>query len=105
MSGPARGRRRRVKVLRALLPCLALIVCGGTLAQAQTLTPDLFRPVPDGFVLPQDSPLRRTTGNPGNRIGDNIDNSGDPAGGDSLRDKDRPAPSRIGQTPKYGLEP
>ena len=42
--------------------------------KAQTLTPDLFRPVPDGFVAPQDLPLRRTadpTGNPA------IDKTGD----------------------------
>ena len=63
MSGPARGRRRRATLLRALLPCLALIALDGTPAQAQTLTPDLFRPERDGFVRPQDLPLRR--------IGDN----------------------------------
>ena len=33
MSGPARGRRRRVRVLRALLPCLALIAFDGTSSQ------------------------------------------------------------------------
>jgi hypothetical protein len=94
MSGPARGRRSRVTVLRALLPCLALIVLDGTCVQAQTLTPDLLRPVRDGFVLPQDSPLRRTSAN----ATDPTDPSIDPA----LR-KDTPAPSRIGQIPTYGL--
>ena len=65
MSGPARGRRRRVSILRAALPCLALLALDQTLAQAQTITPDLFRPVRDGFVLPQDSPLRRISDKPG----------------------------------------
>jgi hypothetical protein len=96
MSGPARGRRKRVNALRALLPCLALIAFDETLAQAQTLTPDLFRPVRDGFVLAQDSPLRRT--------GDaTADKTGDAANNARLRDKDVPAPSRIGRIPTYGL--
>ena len=96
MSGPARGRRRRVTLFRAALPCLALIALDGGPAQAQTLTPDLFRPVRDGFVTPQDSPLRRTAGDAG-------DSTGDPADDARLRDKDRPAPSRIGNIPTYGL--
>src|SRR5450756_2482839 len=95
MSGPARGRRSRVTVLRALLPCLALIALDETFAQAQTLTPDLLRPVRDGFVLPQDSPLRRT----GDRT---AADPTDPSGDAGLR-KDPPAPSRIGQIPTYGL--
>jgi hypothetical protein len=97
MSGPARGRRKRVISLRALLPCLALIAFDGTLAQAQTLTPDLLRPVRDGFVSPQDSPLRRTSDNT------IVDKTGDAADDARLRDKDKPAPSRIGQIPTYGL--
>jgi hypothetical protein len=95
MSGPARGRRWRASVLRAALPCLALIAFGEPLAQAQTLTPDMLRPVRDGFVQPQDSPLRRT--------GDPVDKTGDVANDARLRDKDTPAPSRIGQIPTYGL--
>jgi hypothetical protein len=92
MSGPARGRRKRAMTLRALLPCLALIAFDVTLAQAQTITPDLFRPVRDDFVLAQDSPLRRT--------GDNTTNA---ANDQRLRDKDASAPSRIGRIPTYGL--
>ena len=92
MSGPARGRRKRVKTLRALLPCLALIAFDGSFAQAQTLTSELLRPVRDGFVSPQDLPLRRT----GERTADF-------ASDDRLRDKDTPAPSRIGRIPTYGL--
>jgi hypothetical protein len=94
MSGPARGRRRRVTTLRALLPCLALIAFVDTPAQAQTLTPDMLRPERGGFVAPQDLPLRRT--------GDTTTDPTDPAGDDGLR-RDTPAPSRIGQIPTYGL--
>ena len=92
MSGPARGRRKRVTTLRALLACLALIAFDGRSAQAQTLTSELLRPVRDGFVSPQDSPLRRTSDNTGNFAND-----------ERLRDKDTPAPSRIGKIPSYGL--
>ena len=98
MSGPATGRRRRVNVFRALLPCLVLIGCDASLADAQTITPDLFRPVRDGFVRPQDSPLRSTSE-------PTADQPGDAANDARLRetDKDTPAPSRIGNIPTYGL--
>lgn len=96
MSGPARGHRKRVHALRAILPCLALIALDKTPALAQTLTPDLLRPVRDGFILPQDSLLRRTNDK-------TSDNSLDPAGDQSLRDRNAPAPSRIGNIPTYGL--
>ncbi|MDO8399513.1 MAG: outer membrane beta-barrel protein [Bradyrhizobium sp.] len=99
MSGPARGRRGRVTVLRALLPCLALtlalIAFDNSPGHAQTLTPDLFRPARDGFVSLQDSPLRRT--------GESSDRTGDAANDARLRDKDVPAKSRIGAIPTYGL--
>jgi hypothetical protein len=78
--------------LRALLACLALIAFGETSAHAQTLTSELLRPVRDGFVLPQDSPLRRTS-----------DKTGDAADDTRLHDTDTPAPSRIGNIPTYGL--
>jgi hypothetical protein len=87
MSGPATGHRSRATILRGLLPCLALIALSGMAAQAQTLTPDLFRPVREGFISAQDSPLRRTAGR----------------SGDALDDVDTPAPSRIGQIPTYGI--
>ena len=99
MSGPARGRRKRATTLRALWPCLALIALDGGLAQAQTLTPDLLRPVRDGFLSPQDSLLRKTSDYAGDDLGDSID----PANTDRLRGKDTRAPSRIGQIPSYGL--
>src|SRR6267154_1625067 len=95
MSGPATGLHKRVRGLRAVLPCLALIAFEGSLARAQTVTPDLFRPGRDRFILPQDSPLRRTS--------DNTGKTGDATSDESLRDKDAPAPSRIGQIPTYGL--
>ena len=98
MAGPARGRSRRVNVLRAALPCLALIAFHETPARAQTVTPDLFRPVRDGFLLPQDSPLRRVSDSTGN-----TDKTGHAANDAGLADKDKPAPSRIGQIPTYGL--
>src|ERR1700730_9399540 len=97
MSGPARGRRRRAITLRALWPCLgailALTAFEATSARAQTLTPDLLRPVRYGFVSPQDSPLRRSADN----------NAGDSADGLGPRAGDTPAPSRIGNIPTYGV--
>ena len=96
MSGPARGLGKHATTLRALLACLALIAFDETLAKAQTLTSDMLRPVRDGFVLPQDSPLRLTSDSSG-------DKSGDQANDARLRDKDTPAPSRIGRIPTYGL--
>ena len=99
MSGPARGHRRRVATLRALLPCLALLALDGTSVRAQTLTPDLFRPVRDGFVAPQNSPLRKT----GETVADPSDPT-DPAN-DEKFGKDAPGPMRIGKIPTYGVAP
>jgi hypothetical protein len=96
MTGPATGRRKRVSLLRALLPCLALIALQQTSARAQTLTPDMLRPVPGGFVTPDESPLRKTSDQ-------TVDKTGEAADDARLRDKDTPAPSRIGQIPTYGL--
>jgi hypothetical protein len=100
MPGPAWGRHKRAMTFRALLPCLeltlGLIAFDATSARAQSLTPDLFRPVQDGFIAPQDLPLRRTAGQ-------TIDKTGEDADAARLRDKDVPAPSRIGNIPSYGL--
>jgi hypothetical protein len=52
MAGPARGRKTRARLSRAVLPCLALLVLGGTKAQAQSLTPDLFSPRQTNQVAP-----------------------------------------------------
>jgi hypothetical protein len=94
MSGPATDRRSRATVFRAVLACLALVPLTERPAQAQTVTPDLFRPVRDGFMLPQNSPLRRIGGN-----------SGDPAdfGNDPQLRRTAAAPSRIGQLQTYGV--
>jgi len=101
MTGPAEGRRKRATTLRALLACLALIALEDGPAQAQTLTPDMLRPVPGGFVSPQDLPLRKTGDNPGSV--DPTDSAIDPAYDDRLRGGETRAPSRIGQIPSYGL--
>jgi hypothetical protein len=100
-TGPAKGRRERATTLRALLACLALIALEDGPAQAQTLTPDMLRPVPGGFVSPQDLPLRKTGDNPGSV--DPTDSAIDPAYDDRLRGGETRAPSRIGQIPSYGL--
>jgi hypothetical protein len=100
MTGPAKGRRKRATSLRAALACLGLIAFEDGPAQAQTL--DLLRPVPDGFVSPQDLPLRKT-GNNANANVDPTDSAIDPTYDDKLRGKDSRAPSRIGQIPTYGL--
>ena len=100
MTGPARGRRKRATTLRALLAWLALTAFEGGLAQAQTLTSDLLRPVPDGFLSPQDSLLRKTANN---SSVDPTESAIDPTYDDRLRGKNTRAPSRIGQVPSYGL--
>ena len=99
MPRPALGRRKRATLLRAILPCLGLFLALTTIAsplKAQTLTSDLLRPVPGGFLAPQDSFLRKTGGTTG-------DNSADPAADGQPTDRKQPAPSRIGNIPKYGL--
>jgi hypothetical protein len=99
MAGPARVRGRRAERFRAALPCLVLkslvlIGLGAPAAQAQTVTPDLFSPTRSSQITPADSPLRRTT----DASPQPVDGTGDIR----LREQDRPAPTRIGQTPRYG---
>ena len=76
------------------MPCLALICLSRTVAHAQTVTPDLFSPTRGSQILAPDSPLRRTAAE-----------TNDPLNDRRLRDadKEKPAPSRIGQIPRYGL--
>src|SRR5438105_15289563 len=57
----------------------------------------MLRPVRGGFVSPDDSPLRKTTPD---RAGEGLP---DPSADPRLRSPDTPAPSRVGQIPKYGL--
>jgi hypothetical protein len=78
------------------LPCLALTALAGTHAAAQTLTPDMFRPMRGGFVTPQDSPLRPTSDRTGVAL---PDSASDPR----LGNPDTPAPSRVGRIPTYGF--
>ncbi len=99
MSGPAASRHQRVAALRTLLPCLVVIALQTGRVEAQTLTSDLFRPVRDGFVSPQDSPLRKTGYNIAQSTPDDRNNSSD----NRLRNPDAPASSRIGNIPSYGL--
>jgi hypothetical protein len=96
MPRPATGRRTRVTLLRAALPWLGLLVVASPPLHAQSLTPDMFSPARDSFLAPQDSPLRRTSENVGDRP-DDPTTDGRPA------DKNKPAPSRIGNIPTYGL--
>ena len=81
---------------RALLPCLVLTALFPALAEAQTLTPDMLRPVRGGFVSPDDLPLRKTTPE---RIEGLPDSSVDPR----ARTPETPAATRVGQIPTYGL--
>ena len=76
------------------MPCLALICLSRTVAHAQTVTPDLFSPTRSSQTLAPDSPLRRTAAE-----------TNDPLNDRRLRDadKEKSAPSRIGQIPRYGL--
>ena len=94
MAGPGTGRDGRARLFRAALPCLALILLNGTGAQAQVVTSDLFSPTRTSQVTTPDSPLRRTAAE-----------TSDPLNNPKQQDNDRnkPAPSRIGQIPKYGL--
>jgi len=89
-SGPATGRRKRAGLLRAFSACLVLIGLNQS-APAQTLTSDLMRPVRDGFLPPQDSPLRKVDDN-GNAV-------------TPLNPADPMAPSRVGRIPTYGVAP
>src|SRR5260221_5009075 len=95
MAGPARVRGLCAHPLGAALSCLVLIALSGTRVQAQTVTSDLFSPTRSSQITSADSPLRRTSA-------DATDRTGDAANDARPRDQDRPAPSRIGQIPRYG---
>jgi len=62
---------------------------------------DVLNPARDGFLAPQDSPLRRTAavGSPA----DAMPGLPDPDSPPKSRGRDSKAPSRIGQVPTYGL--
>lgn len=85
------GRNSRARIFRAALPCL-LMALMGIAARAQTVTPDLFSATRTSQVTSPDSPLRRTAAE-----------TSDPFNNPKGNDTNRPAPSRIGQIPKYGV--
>jgi hypothetical protein len=95
MAGPARVRSLCAHPVGAALSCLVLIALSGARVQAQTVTPDLFRSTRSSQMTTADSPLRRTSA-------DATDRTGDATSDARPRDQDRPAPSRIGQIPRYG---
>ena len=103
--GPADGRGAHAPILRLRLARLALattgLIAGFAPVAAQTI--DVLSPVRDGFLTPQQSPLRRTAA-----AGDTDDavpspSLPDPNNAPRSRSNDSKAPSRIGQVPTYGL--
>lgn len=58
--GPDSGRRRRLAWRGA--PAAGLLLVTAALSPLAAQTMDVLRPVPDGFLLPQDSPLRARAG-------------------------------------------
>ncbi|MET0876584.1 MAG: outer membrane beta-barrel protein [Tardiphaga sp.] len=91
-TGPAPGRRRRAGSLSALTAGLWLgVLLLPAPAAGQALSSDLLRPVPGGFVAPQNLPLRRTPDLPAEPT-------------DALRTS-AIAPSRIGRSIVYGNTP
>src|SRR3569832_798673 len=103
MPRPASGHSKRATLLRAVLPCLGISFALSAIVSplnAQTLTPDLLRPVRGGFLTSQDSFLRKT----GDKISENTaDPITDPVLDGQRKKQASPAPSRIGDIPKYGL--
>ena len=97
MAGPARGRSRRATAFRAALPCLALIALTGTAAQAQTVTPDLFSPTRSSQLMPAEFAAA-----PDQCRGQRQDQRRRQRSAGSRQGR-QPAPSRIGQIPRYGL--
>src|SRR3569833_2947750 len=103
--GPADGRGAHAPILRLRLARLALattgLIAGFAPVAAQTI--DVLSPVRDGFLTPQQSPLRRTAA-----AGDTDDavpspSLPDPNNAPRSRSNDSKAPSRNGQVPTYGL--
>jgi len=87
-----------------LAPILALIALHAASAQAQRLTPALFNPERGGFAAPQELPLQRSAGVADDALSDpNSAANPDSKSDTRPRERDRPAPSRIGRIPTYGL--
>jgi len=102
-TGPARSRPKRACFLRAAFGCLPLILLVDP-AAAQTLGSGLLNPAIDGFVAPQDLPLRKTRQAamdtpPGAPAPPSPPDPSDL----KPRNREAPAESRIGKVPTYGL--
>jgi hypothetical protein len=102
VAGPARGRKTRASLLRAAFACLGLIALGEGGAKAQSVTSDLFSPRRTAQMTPENLAPRQLSGSPGSTTLDpnaTLDPGNDP----NRRRADRPAESRIGKVPTYGL--
>jgi len=101
--GPASARGRHAQGLRVSLACLLLLAAAGAVplfpAAAQTM--DVLSPVRDGFLTPQDSPLRRSAA--AASPADGVPALPDPDIPPTSRDGVSKASSRIGQVPTYDL--
>jgi hypothetical protein len=103
-SGPARSRTRRACICRAAFGCLLLIAFASRPASAQDLGPGLLNPAIGSFVSPQDLPLRKTSqalidAPPAPPAPPSPPDPSDPR----PRNREKPAESRIGKVPSYGL--
>jgi hypothetical protein len=88
--------------LRAAFACLALIAVGTGRAEAQTVTADLFSPKRATQIAPEYLAPRQISGSPSASVFDPtvmLDPDNDP----NRRKADKPAESRIGKIPTYGL--
>jgi hypothetical protein len=102
MAGPARGRKQRATLSRAAFACLALIALGESRAEAQSVTSDLFSPRRTTQMAPDNLAPRQISGSPSSTTLDpnaTLDPNNDP----NKRQADKPAESRIGKVPTYGL--
>jgi hypothetical protein len=102
MARPAKGRKRRAPFPRAAFAWLALIALSGGRAEAQSVTSDLFSPKRSTQVAPENLAPRKISGSPSSSVLDptaTLDPTNDP----NKRKTDKPAESRIGKMPTYGL--
>jgi hypothetical protein len=106
MAGPAEGRKKRAGFTRAalawLFACLTLFALGETRVQAQSVTSDLFSPRRTTQMTPDNLAPRQISGSPSSITLDpnaTLDPDNDP----NKRKGDKPAESRIGKVPTYGL--
>ena len=102
MTGPAWDRKKRAISRRATFACLALIAVGTGRAEAQTVTADLFSPKRATQIAPEYLALRQISGSPSASVFDPtvmLDPDNEP----NRRKADKPAESRIGKIPTYGL--